>query len=106
MTMEKLGYLSNLSHERPVLTGLQLSNEYADCQMPIDGTQGCLRAFAQLKVQYTHLKLILSVGGAGSNAAAFAAMAADSSKRNIFASSCRGLLDQYSFDGIDSMISH
>jgi chitinase len=70
--------------------------------MSVDGTQGCLRAFQNLKQRNPHLKLILSIGGAtgGSN---FPAVAADGAKRIICASTARSLIDQYGFDGIDSM---
>jgi chitinase len=74
--------------------------------MPVDGTKGCLRAFAQLKSQYRYLKLILSIGGAGDSNAVFSAVAADSAKRVKFASTARALVDQFSFDGIDSMSAY
>lgn len=72
--------------------------------MPLDGTQGCMQAFQHLKQRHSHLKLILSVGGA-SGSANFAAVAADPAKRVTCASTSRSLIDQYSFDGIDSMCS-
>jgi chitinase len=85
-----------------MLIGRQLDNTDIDCRLPVDGQQGCLRAFAQLKNQYSHLKLILSVGGANGNKVAFANAASSDSSRARFASSARFLVDQYSFDGIDS----
>jgi chitinase len=72
--------------------------------MPVDGTQGCLRAFQLLKQRNPHLKLILSVGGAvgGTN---FAVVAADPVKRATCAATARSLIDQYGFDGVDSRCS-
>jgi chitinase len=70
--------------------------------MDVDGTQGCMEAFRLLKQQHSHLKLILSIGGANGSAN-FAAVAADPVKRITCAASSRSLIDQYGFDGIDGM---
>ena len=44
---------------------IQLNDEEAEMRMVVDGTTGCLCAFAQLKLVYPHLNLILSIGGGG-----------------------------------------
>jgi chitinase len=82
----------------------QLDNQEVDCQIPVDGAQGCLQAFAKLKSQYRHLKVILSIGGANGDKVAFANATADDLRRARFASSARNLVDQYSFDGVDSTL--
>jgi chitinase len=79
----------------------QLSDEWADTQMPVDGTTGCLRAFAQLKPQYSKLKLILSIGGGGKGSENFAAVARSKSCTETFAQSARRLVDEFGLDGID-----
>jgi chitinase len=84
------------------LTNRQLGDLNVDTILPVDGTQGCLQAFSLLKQRNSHLKLILSVGGA-TGGANFAAVAADPTKRLTCANTARSLIDQYRFDGIDSM---
>lgn len=78
-----------------------LSDEWADTQLEVDGAQGCLRSFQQLKSQYQHLKVILSVGGAGNGSEPFAAVTANPAARETFARSCRELCIDYDLDGID-----
>ncbi|KAL2859941.1 glycoside hydrolase family 18 protein [Aspergillus lucknowensis] len=78
-----------------------LSDEWADTQMPVDGTNGCLRAFAQLKPQYSTMKLILSIGGGGKGSENFAAVARSQSRTETFAQSARQLVDEFGLDGID-----
>jgi chitinase len=68
--------------------------------MAVDGAQGCMQAFQLLKQRHSHLKLILSVGGA-SGSSNFAAVAADPVKRVTCAATVRSLIDQYGFDGVD-----
>lgn len=84
----------------------QLSDEWADSQMPVDGTEGCLRSFTQLKVQYTDLKVILSVGGGGKGSENFAQVARNPEKVENFVTSARQLVDQFQLDGIDSKLPH
>jgi chitinase len=69
--------------------------------MPVDGTTGCLRAFAQLKPQYSQMKLILSIGGGGKGSENFAAVARSQSRTETFAQSARQLVDEFGLDGID-----
>lgn len=69
--------------------------------MDVDGQKGCLRAFVQLKQQYSQMRVILSVGGAGKGSENFASVAHSRSKLETFARSARQLVDQYGLDGID-----
>ena len=71
--------------------------------MEVDGTQGCIKALTQLKDQYSELKIILSIGGGGQGSADFAPIASNHTARMIFASTAKGLVDMYGFDGIDSI---
>jgi chitinase len=72
--------------------------------MPVDGTEGCLRSFTQLKKQYTDLKVILSVGGGGKGSENFAQVARSPKATEKFATSARQLVDQFQLDGIDSKV--
>ena len=85
---------------------IQLSDEWADTQIDVDGTKGCLHAFAALKSQpnCSHVKIILSVGGAGKGSENFVAVSRDPAKRGTFAASARQLVDTYNLDGIDSQL--
>ncbi|KAJ5156939.1 Endochitinase B [Penicillium canariense] len=76
-------------------------DEWADTQMPVDGTEGCLRAFVQLKQQYSKMKIILSVGGGGKGSENFAAVAHSRSRVETFLRSARAVVDQFGLDGID-----
>ncbi|KKK18771.1 hypothetical protein ARAM_004308 [Aspergillus rambellii] len=69
--------------------------------MPVDGTTGCLRAFSQLKPQYSKMKLVLSIGGGGKGSENFAAVARSQSRTETFAQTARKLVDEYRLDGID-----
>jgi chitinase len=78
-----------------------LSDEWADTQMPVDGAEGCLRAFVQLKQQYSQMRVVLSVGGSGKGSENFAAVAHNRSTLDTFVRTARGLVDQFGLDGID-----
>lgn len=78
-----------------------MSDEWADTQMPVDGAEGCLRAFAQLKQQYSKMRVILSVGGGGKGSDNFAAVANSRSRLDTFVRTARELVDQFGIDGID-----
>ncbi|KAI9720405.1 MAG: hypothetical protein M1812_002911 [Candelaria pacifica] len=83
-----------------------LSDEWADSQIEVDGTWGCLRALAKLKQENPHVKLILSIGG-GAASQHFAPVANDQTARHRFAHSAMELINAYGFDGIDGKtISH
>ena len=69
--------------------------------MPVDGTEGCLRAFVQLKQQYSQMRVILSVGGGGKGSENFAAVARSRSLLDRFVQSARILVEQFGLDGID-----
>jgi len=84
---------------------IQLSDDWADDKIDVDGTKGCLRACVALKSQHPHLKVILSIGGGGKGSENFAAVAADPTKRNTFAVTARQLCDTYQLNGIDSAFS-
>lgn len=83
---------------------IQLSDEWADIQMPVDGTTGCLRAFAQLKPKYPKLKLILSIGGAGKGSENFSRVARSQSCMETFGRTARALVDEYGLDGVDGKL--
>jgi chitinase len=78
----------------------QLSDEWVDAQMPVDGSTGCLGSFMRLKSQHPYLKLILSIGGGGASQN-FVAIAASAATRDNFGRSAKGLVDASGFDGID-----
>ncbi|MCJ1397032.1 hypothetical protein MMC11_000224 [Xylographa trunciseda] len=102
---EANGHIELMS-PRPTSDGsVVLSDELADTEMEVDGTQGCIKALTQLKDQYPGLKIILSIGGGGQGSTYFASIAGNHTARMIFASTAKGLVDMYGFDGIDSMIS-
>lgn len=69
--------------------------------MPVDGTEGCLRAFVQLKQQYSQLRVVLSVGGGGKGSEHFAAVASSRERVETFVRTARELVDQFGLDGID-----
>ena len=70
--------------------------------MPVDGAEGCLRAFVQLKKRSSKRGAILSVGGGGKGSENFAAVANSRSRLDTFVRTARGLVDQFGIDGIDS----
>ncbi|KAI9737139.1 MAG: hypothetical protein M1834_000732 [Cirrosporium novae-zelandiae] len=79
-----------------------LSDEYADTQIPLaGGTRGCLRALFDLKLQYPHLKLILSIGGGGAGSQNFPSAASTKECRARFVESAKTFCNEYGFDGID-----
>lgn len=80
---------------------MQLSDEWADAQMDVDGAKGCLGSLMNIKQQKPHLKVLLSIGGAGASQN-FAAVAASAATRDNFGRSARGLVDASGLDGIDS----
>lgn len=78
-----------------------LSDEWADSQLEVDDTSGCLRAFQQLKIQHDHLKIIISIGGGGKGSENFAAASATVEGRERFAASAKALVDEFALDGVD-----
>lgn len=83
------------------MLSVQLLDDKADTQLPVDGEQGCLAALAKLKRQHPHIKTLLSVGG-GSGSAEFPAVAASIQRREAFVRTARELVDRFGLDGIDS----
>lgn len=83
------------------LTFEQLSDEWADSQIEVDGTQGCLRSLVRLKQEHPHLKIILSVGGGGQGSSSFSDVASDPLRRDTFARTALELVTAFGLDGID-----
>ena len=77
----------------------------ADTEIEVDGTEGCIRALINLKQREPLLKVILTIGGGGLGSAKFARVAADPTRRHIFARSAADLVRQYDFDGVDSILT-
>ncbi|WEW58790.1 chitinase [Emydomyces testavorans] len=98
----KLGFVSHVFYAfawvNPDGT-VKLGDEWADDQMPVDGTQGCIRAFTQLK--HTGLKVLLSIGGGGTGSQHFAAVAKDPIALRTFLRSAKALVDRFDLDGLD-----
>ena len=80
---------------------LNCADEFVDFQLAVDGTNGCLNAWTQLKAPYLNLKVILSVGGEGASSKRFAWVGAEAQRRERFSSSAKHLLQLYNLDGID-----
>ena len=74
--------------------------------MPVDGTNGCIRAFTQLKQKYSKMKVILSVGGGGKGSENFALVAQSNSRMDRFVRTARELVDQFGLDGLDGNFNH
>ena len=82
---------------------LQLSDSWADTEIPVDGANGCISALLSLKADYTHLKVILSIGGGGEPGGThFPQIASNDSSRQIFSQAVKNLVDAHGFDGVDS----
>ena len=60
-----------------------------------------MKRLAAYKKDYPELKLLLMVGGWGSNANGFSAMAKDPDKRKLFCDECVRFCEEYNLDGID-----
>jgi chitinase len=78
----------------------QLSDEFADCKISVDGVTGCLGSFLVQKQKNPHLKVVLSVGG-GNAGANFAVAASYAASRDLFAKSAATLVTNGHLDGID-----
>lgn len=75
--------------------------------MAVDGADGCIRAFTQLRTQYPGIKFLLSIGGGGDKGSGnFASVANDPGATGKFVETAMGLVDKYDLDGLDGMISH
>ena len=79
---------------------MKLSDEWADLEVDVDGTQGCIAALRNLKQQHPQLKIILSIGGGSPEGSGhFARIASQTVTREIFARSARELCQLHGFDG-------
>ena len=79
---------------------LKLSDEWADLEVDVDGTQGCIAALRSLKQQHPQLKIILSIGGGSPEGSGqFARIASQTVTREIFARSAKELCQLHGFDG-------
>ncbi|KAK2806266.1 hypothetical protein FQN51_007307 [Onygenales sp. PD_10] len=105
----RLGFVSHILYSfawvKPDGT-IYLSDEWADERMPVDGAEGCLRAFVQLKQQYSTMKVLLSIGGGGKGSENFSSVAHDSEKVEKFVQSAKDLADQFGLDGFDINWEH
>ena len=79
---------------------MKLSDEWADLEVDVDGTQGCIAALRNLKQQHPQLKIILSIGGGSPEGSGhFVRIARETVTREIFARSARELCQLHGFDG-------
>ena len=79
---------------------LRSLDEYADDQIPTDGTKGCISALVNLKKLSPHLRALVSIGG-GSGSKEFPALAAHEASRVRFARACKEFIDRHGLDGVD-----
>ncbi|KAK2035199.1 family 18 glycosyl hydrolase [Colletotrichum zoysiae] len=79
---------------------LKLTDDWADTQIPVDGTKGCLSALANLKASAPHIRTLISVGG-GSGSAEFPALAANPAARARFAQEIKAFCDKHQLNGVD-----
>ncbi|KAF2202873.1 chitinase 1 precursor [Delitschia confertaspora ATCC 74209] len=77
------------------------SDEWADTQIEVDGTAGCLNSFAAIKKKYQRLRVVLSIGGGGKGSETFAEVAKHRASRERFAQTAKEWVQKYGLDGID-----
>lgn len=80
---------------------IRCTDDRIDMQLPVDGTQGCIKAWTQLKSQHQHLRIILSIGGEGASNSIYQWVGSDSQRRERFAFSAKQFLQLHNLDGID-----
>lgn len=73
----------------------------ADLQAPCDGVNGAIDSLMHLKDRHPHLRVVLSIGGAGSPEI-FPIVASDPLLRDNFARTALGLIATSGLDGLDS----
>ncbi|EEH34600.1 endochitinase [Paracoccidioides lutzii Pb01] len=83
-----------------------LSDEYADEQIPVDGTYGCLNSFIQLKWQFPEMKILLSIGGGGEGSQNFACVARNALSVEKFVETTTDLAIKFRLDGFDVNWEH
>lgn len=81
------------------LSGDTWEVEPRDYQFDIE--EGGYRRFVGLREKFPHLRTDISIGGGGSDALKFSAMAGDGAKRAIFIASVVKFLYDHGFDGFD-----
>ncbi|KAK1484065.1 glycosyl hydrolase family 18 [Colletotrichum costaricense] len=79
---------------------LKLIDDWADTQIPVDGTKGCLSATAKLKASKPSIRTLVSVGG-GTGSAEFPALAANPTARARFAKEIKAFCDKWQLNGVD-----
>ncbi|TQN69136.1 Chitinase 1 [Colletotrichum shisoi] len=79
---------------------LRLIDDWADTQILVDGTTGCLSALANLKASRPNIRTLVSVGGGGGSAE-FPALAASPAARARFAKEIKSFCDKYQLNGVD-----
>jgi chitinase len=85
----------------PLTLSLQLSDERADCEIPVDGTNGCINALRQVQVEkYPLVKLILSIGGAA-DSKTFDKITSNETHLERFVHTARMLVDDLGMNGVD-----
>ena len=80
---------------------IYLSDEYADAEIDINGTKGCLNNLKTVKVHNPHIKTLLSIGGGGKGSAPLPIVAGSAEARSRFAWTAEEMLEIYDLDGID-----
>ncbi|CAI5756836.1 unnamed protein product [Candida verbasci] len=78
---------------------LKFSDEWCDLNMPMEGLSGNIQLFNRLK-ESNRFKLIMSIGGWGTNHL-FESIIQDGSKLDNFVDSCCYFIKKYGFDGVD-----
>lgn len=76
------------------------SDPWADLEMPVDGTEGAVRALTSLKQRNPELKIVASIGGWGT-AAMFQQVVGNTRKQRELVRSVLDIVSVYGFDGLD-----
>lgn len=79
---------------------VSLSDPWADLDLDVGGESGCLGQWTRLKRENRHLKVVMSVGGWGTDGAFQCAVASELNMGN-FVDSVVGLVEKFKFDGVD-----
>lgn len=79
---------------------VELSDPWADVDMLVGGELGCLGLWRHFKKKNRHLKVVMSVGGWGTEKN-FQLAVSSEAKLSAFVESVAELVQQYKFDGVD-----